>query len=753
MTIYAHSCRQSDGTPCPVSEWELLYTETGEGHLEKVSKLAAFFASKFGAAEWGELAGLWHDLGKYSEAFQAYLLRENGFEAHLEQYKGRVDHSTAGAKHAVANEKLWGRLLAYVIAGHHAGLADAFGDKSSLDGRLKKVIESVDSAPQEVLEAKLDLPIPVISATGVSGARNSFQLAFFTRMLFSCLVDADFLATEAFMSPEKAKDRPAKPASFVQLQSTLDEKLISLAQKSTGSSVVNACRREVLQACRSSAKLEPGLFSLAVPTGGGKTLASLAFALDHAIEHDLNRIIYAIPFTSIIEQTADVFRGVFEELPGEIVLEQHSNLDPDSKHETPQSRLASQNWDAPLVVTTNVQLFESLFASRTSRCRKLHNLVGSVIILDEAQTLPVELLQPVLAAIRELVTDYHCTIVLCTATQPALEHHDDFPIGLTGIREIVADPPELYRRMRRVEVRTIGEQTDEQLVERFAETPSFLAILNTRPHAARLFELLKRKKQSEDSLFHLSTFLCGEHRSARLKEICRRLDRKLPCCVISTQLVEAGVDVDFPVVFRALTGLDSLAQAAGRCNREGKLPQGIVNLFDPVECQPQGYLGSVAATAKELIPDFDDLLDPAAIEQYFQLHYWKQAGDHRWDDRQVMACFPTPPQEFAFDFSTASERFRMIEDTTTPVLVPYGEKGQRLIEQLREDGPDRDLMRRLQRFSVGVYDHVYSQLVGSDVEELPNGGFAVLINEDLYDEQLGLMVDRPGFHQPENMIV
>jgi len=743
MPYYAHTLEGK-----PPEDWEPL-----EAHLQEVATLASEFAGKFSAGDWGRLAGLWHDVGKYSPAFQNYLMTENGFAAHLEEQTGRVDHSTAGAQHANEYVKPWGRLLAYILAGHHAGLADSSVQRTSLDARLTRKIEPYDSAPESLLNTSTVLSNPNLTVDAKDHARLAFQLAFFTRILFSCLVDADFLATEAFMNPEQHAIRPKSTTTFPDLKSSLDNHLESLSQRSESisSSTVAECRTEVLAACRNAAEISPGFFSLTVPTGGGKTLASLAFALEHIVAHGLRRVIYAIPFTSIIEQTATVFRDVFQHLPEEVVLEHHSNVDPGSEHETPRSRLAAENWDAPLVVTTNVQLFESLFSARTSRCRKLHNLVGSVIILDEAQTLPVEFLRPVTTALRELVTDYHCTVVLCTATQPAITLRDEFPIGLENVREIVPEPPKLYERMKRVKVEFIGQVTDDELVARMTESPNFLAVVNTRRHAARLFEMLHSQSDDHESLFHLSTLMCGEHRAQQLKRIRQRLGQGLPCRVISTQLVEAGVDIDFPVVYRAMTGLDSVAQAAGRCNREGKLSSGIVYLFDPVDCRLQGYLASVATTAREIIPDFADLLDPAAISRYFQLHYWKQSGDHQWDERQVMACFPTPPERFAFDFRAAAERFRMIDDQTKAVFVPFG-KGQALIEQLRKDGPYRTLLRKLQRFTVGIYPQVYAQVVGSDIEELAAGGYAVLINKDLYDDQLGLRFDRHGFHEPESLV-
>ncbi|MEQ8837684.1 MAG: hypothetical protein RID07_12830, partial [Lacipirellulaceae bacterium] len=433
------------------------------------------------------------------------------------------------------------------------------------------------------------------------------------------------------------------------------------------------------------------------------------------------------------------------------VLEHHSNLDPEK--ETYRNRLIAENWDAPLVVTTNVQLFESMFANRTSRCRKLHNLAGSVIVLDVAQTLPVELLRPCIEALRELVTNYRCTVVLCTATQPAITKNDDFKIGLEDVREMIPEPTQLYERMRRVEVERIGSVTNEQLVARLEREESFLCIVNTRPHAAKLFAALRENDEDNPSLFHLSTLLCGQHRGELIEIIRDRLKNNLPCRVISTQLIEAGVDVDFPVVFRSMAGLDSVAQAAGRCNREGLRSTGKVYLFDPSDCQVKGYLGATAATTREVLPEYADPLDPAAIQQYFDLHYWNQAGAHRWDDKQVMACFPEELGGFAYNFKTAAERFRMIADQGETVYVSYGTLGSRLIKQLRHAGPSRKLLRQLQRYSVSVYEQIYKQLIAAGDVELTDHGYAILTNDSLYDHQLGLMLDRPGWREPESLVV
>ncbi|MEP3478564.1 MAG: CRISPR-associated helicase Cas3' [Fuerstiella sp.] len=769
---YAHSLESR-----PITDWELL-----EDHLRDVAELAREYAAGFKASDWGSLVGWWHDVGKYSAEFQAYLRFENGFEAHLEQYTGRVDHSTAGAQHAVKTFPREGRVLAYCIAGHHAGLADQMSDSgcSGLSDRLLKQIPNFSRAPSEVL-AVPQLSKPALSFEHGCVQRASFQLSFFTRMLFSCLVDADFLATESFMSPDRGAQRLGNLPTLNEMQTTLDQHLSSL--NTSTDTTVGIARSEVLSACRCKAIEKPGLFSLTVPTGGGKTLSSLAFALKHANENSMSRVIYAIPFTSIIEQTASVFRNVFQGLSDATVLEHHSSLDPDL--ETVASRMASENWDAPLVVTTNVQFFESLYAAKTSRCRKLHRICNSVIILDEAQSIPVELLKPTLAVIRELVADYGCTVVLCTATQPSILKREGFEIGLEEATEILPQPERLYQTMKRVSIRSIGPQSNEQIVNCLAEHSQFLCIVNTRLHASRLYQSLRlhRGRRSEglvdDStnslvsghgakgLFHLSTLMCGQHRHDTLEEIRQRLRDDQQCQVISTQLIEAGVDVDFPIVYRALTGVDSIAQAAGRCNREGKRPTGDVVVFEPTEIKLRGYLRTVAESAAELIAGQDsdrlDLLDLDIVQQYFQLHYRKHRGGNTskgdgWDKRDVMGCFPAPMNKMHFNFRTAAERFRWIEDTAETVFVPYGD-GAKLIDRLREIDGDphhaselRELLRRLQRYSVGLYTNVFKSLVGTDIEVL-GSGYAVLINPTCYDKNVGFQIDNVGFYEPETLIV
>jgi len=755
MLKYAHTIQDQ-----PPESWEPL-----EDHLQLVAEFCSRFAASFDAKDFGFVLGMWHDLGKYSKEFQAYLHQANGFEANLENVSPsmRVDHSTAGAQLAdrLFGKHPYGRILAYCIAGHHAGLADAMSASgvSGLDRRLAKVVPDVSDAPVQLQQKPVLADEPPICLGG-DDVSVAFQLAFFTRMLFSCLVDGDYLATEAFMSPEKVSERRIDVPHLSTLREILGEHLQELSAGKQGA--VADARTDVLNACLRAASSDCGLFSLTVPTGGGKTLSSLAFALAHAETHEMARVIYAIPFTSIIEQTANVFRDVFADVPDVTILEHHSNTDPD--RETPTTRLVTQNWDVPIVVTTNVQLFESLFASRTSSCRKLHNICNSVIILDEVQAIPVDLLRPTLAVIQELVRNYRCTVVLCTATQPALGKSEDFRIGLSSVTEIIPNPPQLFERLKRVQISHIGPQSDEQLTGQLIQYDQFLCIVNTRPHAANLFARLTRLNDADkktNSLFHLSTCMCGQHRKQVLDTIRQRLQDDLSCQVVSTQLIEAGVDVDFPVVFRSLAGVDSIAQAAGRCNREGRQATGQVFVFESTEIQLRGYLKATADSAAELMADLQpedmDLLNQDIVRRYFDLHFWRHSD--RWDAKQVMNCFPDPYHTMQFNFQAAAKRFQWIDDVSKTVFVPYNVEARRLIKELRRLHDDvqqismlRKVLRQLQRYSVNLFPQIFNAMVGTDIEVL-DSGYAILTNESCYDRHLGFRPDKSGYHEPNSLII
>ncbi|MGD8450175.1 MAG: CRISPR-associated helicase Cas3' [Phycisphaerae bacterium] len=708
---------------------------------------AAGFAEVFGAGDWGRLIGLWHDIGKYSTEFQEYLRQANDVEAHLETRQGKVDHSSAGAQHAAAEYRgVTGQLLAYCIAGHHGGLPDNVdpgGGESGLASRLKKAICDYSATPQEILKQP-KLHAPVFKPEDEGKSLSAFQLSVFCRMLYSCLVDADFLATEAFMQPEQAAERVQAPPAMAELLTRLDAHLERLAASAAKDSAVNRARVDVLAQCREKARCGPGLYSLTVPTGGGKTLSSLAFALHHAIAHDLRRVIYAIPFTSIIEQNAKVFRGALAGDGPDVVLEHHSNLESDK--ETRWGRLAAENWDAPIVVTTNVQLFESLFASKPSRCRKLHHIARSVIILDECQTLPVTLLAPTLRMLDELRRNYGCTVVLCSATQPAVEQREGFRIGLAGVREIIADPPALSASLQRVDVQRVGKLDNTAVVERLRQHERVLCVVNTRRHALELFTALCEATDSADGVFHLSTRMCAAHRTDVLARIRERLDpaRPQPCRVISTQLIEAGVDIDFPVVFRAMTGLDSLAQAAGRCNREGRLPRGDVFVFD-TDVDPRGDLRLRRQLGSEVAPEHDDLLGLEAIEHYFRLLYWTRQDE--WDREKILGDFGFGGGGLHFQFREAARKYRLIPDGQQPVIVPYGSIGEKLVAELRAmiEDPGRNFDRRAQRHVVALYQWEFDQLRQNQAIAQYHERFWVLENNAAYDERVGLRTDVSGF--------
>ncbi|WP_369798708.1 CRISPR-associated helicase Cas3' [Achromobacter sp. DMS1] len=567
--------------------------------------LARRFAGAFGAAELAEVQGWLHDLGKYSEAFQQRLRGA----AH------RVDHSTWGARVAVRRYPHLGHLLAYGIAGHHAGLAngDGEGERTALRQRLDPGFElpALDPAWEQDFTLPAELALPRLKAH--SRARANFQWAFLARMLFSCLVDADFLDTERFYLRAQGlpdyRGADTNPPGLVQLQAELNQYLAGLS----GHGEVNAIRAEILRHVRERAERAPGLFSLTVPTGGGKTLASLAFALDHAIRHGLRRVIFVIPFTSIVEQNAAVFRKALGPLGDQAVLEHHSAFvqsepprdDPEKYQAQKKLQLAMENWDAPIVVTTAVQFFESLFAARPSQCRKLHRIAGSVVVLDEAQAMPLKLLRPCVAAIDELARNYRASVVLCTATQPALAA-PAFEGGLTEVRELAPDPGRLFRKLERVRVRHLGMLDDEALAGHMRAREQVLCIVNNRRHARAVYQAMA----DLPGACHLTTLMCARHRSAVLDEVRARLKKGQPCRLVSTSLIEAGVDVDFPTVLRAEAGLDSIAQAAGRCNREGLRPRD----------------GSEVLV---FLPENPDWAPPPELAQYAQAARARRSGNSR----------------------------------------------------------------------------------------------------------------------------
>ncbi len=758
-------------------------------HSEAVGLRCAVFASSFGWTEVGRLMGCLHDIGKCSPAFQAYIEAATG-----EVGSRGPDHATAGAREAVAIlGQPVGRLVAFALAGHHSGLADG----EDLADRLAKAIE-----PYESWRAHVG-PLPTRAALAETrppreGAEGrGFTYAFLARMLFSCLVDADRLETAGFYA--RAEGRSADCVEGTPLpilrdrlrahMATLSDRAGARAGTATAAGL-NAARAEILAHALGKVALSPGLFTLTVPTGGGKTLASLAFALAHAAEHDLRRIVYVIPFSSIIEQTAAVFRGALGPAPGVPndgdVLEHHASFDwetalradraaEDGRGSAPVERLqrATENWDAPVVVTTAVQFFESLFSNRPSACRKLHNLAGSVIVLDEVQTLPLRILRPCLAALDELARNYGASIVLCTATQPAWRQIDgkllERPGGRPGRnlgldipveRELAPDPAGLFERLRRVEVDYRPEPiADDVVAARFAEQPQMLCIVNSRRHAKAMFDRI----QDLPGAIHLSTWMCPRHRRLVLERARADLKAGAPVRIVSTSLIEAGVDIDLPEVWRAAAGIDSCLQAAGRCNREFTLAAGRLVVFLQVEDRAPHDLGQAWDAGREVLRHHPDPQTLAAIAAYFGRLYANLGSDlldgstlGTGQDKRpypILRHIRERADDLAFPFASIAEAFRVIEDTMAPVIVPWSSgpddtEAADLLRRIRAmNAPQRGDLRRLQHYTVSIPETQRGAWFDQGVLRAvhPSLGDAMLCFDDLalYDERSGLRVSEP----------
>ncbi|MDV0445549.1 hypothetical protein MmiAt1_11320 [Methanimicrococcus sp. At1] len=722
---------------------------------------------------------MWHDLGKFNPEWQTYLLKSNGeyeenekeeLDSNKIQVYKKIDHSIAGAIYCskIASEQKIPFpkseiVLGYLIAGHHTGLPDwdDCGSKGkTLPERIaeEEVFHHLDKAlkgniPDEILSVSF----PKSSPCNMPISQEELHL--WIRMLYSCLVDADYLDTEYFMSPNLTELR-SQYKTLPELKELFGNYMI---QKTSAAnrSVVNEERQKILNECREKASLEPGLFTLTVPTGGGKTLSSMAFALEHALLYGKKRIIIAIPYTSIIEQTAAEYKKIFG---SENVIEHHCNLEPEK--ETLQSKLATENWDAPIVVTTNVQLFESLFASKSSACRKLHNVSNSVIILDEAQTLPPEYLKPILMSVKSLSHCFKTSIVLCTATQPALTGNIGSEIatfkvfGEKDVREIIADPPSFFQAFQRVQIEVFGSLTSppswEEIAEKLIEYDQILCIVSSKTDCSDLYDLMP------EGTIHLSGYMCSRHRSQIIQEIKLKLQQNLPVRVICTQIIEAGVDIDFPVVFRALSGLDRIAQAAGRCNREGKQTIGKVCVFKSPTKAPRGLLRKSEDSGFELYsynPEKYTQLNPENFEIYFKNFYSKV---NNFDQKEINELLIKNACLLKIQFRKASNEFKMIDDSNQyAVIVKYFDKfennefdeGQnsnkiyekqsadveKLIEKLRWGGPTKYLMRQLQGYAVIIYENQLEQMKRNGMIEEINGIY-VQCSEHLYDSVKGLQV-------------
>lgn len=718
-------------------------------HLTGVADLAGRFAAAFGEEEMGRLLGLYHDVGKYSREFQAYI---RAGEEEKKRRRGSVDHSTAGAQEIAklrqgADDEKSRRLgrgmtqvMAFCIAGHHGGIPNRgttanTAEEGTLLSRLKR-----QNLPDYRAYHEADLPqiLPLPSLLLAQVVRAPLSAMLYTRMLFSCLVDADFLDTEDFMAAGKVgREGFASLDTLLEcLQKSLEEKFLkpkTEKEKQKRQLPINEKRSALLaQSIAAGKEAKGNLYRLTIPTGGGKTISSLAFALHYAAhaKRKRKRIIYVIPYTSIIEQNAAVFRELLGE---ENVVEHHQHVDYDDVQDTDMNRkrLATENWDAPVIVTTNVQFFESLFSNRPSKCRKLHNLAESIVIFDEAQMIPLDYLRPSLAAIEALVRHYACTAVLCTATQPPLGQFFSEDMQPLEICPALMENAAFFRRTK-IELRE-GTLTEEELAEELAAHAQVLCIVNVKKTAQHVFDLL----EEEEGNYHLSTNLYPVHREQVLAEIRARLKDGKPCRVISTSLVEAGVDLDFPCVLREINGLDSIVQAAGRCNREGRrsAEESVVHVFSLEKLARNAQLS--AEITKNVARSFaEDLASPEAIRRYFEELY-DLSGKNRLDKKDIMG------QSGKFAFADIADDVRLIEDRTKPIFIPQTEEGQALLARLERGERSRALMRKVGRYIVTAYtgydEAPFDRLAAQGKIRMLDENLAVLTDMSAYDAQRGLL--------------
>lgn len=697
------------------------YIQSNDVHQQGVAELASRFADSFGMGEWGKVLGLLHDIGKEKRAYQQHIMKDSGYcpEAKVE---GDSSHAYVGGLVAHQLFSQATPILSNIIMGHHRGLYD--------DGDWKALLEQ--DIPDEVtipsITEQLNIPQKPFS-------KEDFH--HLVRMLYSCLVDADYLDTEAFMNPEQSRLRGSK-ATMSELCLKLESHLEKLGEGSPDTEV-NRIRRYVQQCCKNSSDGPIDYYSLTVPTGGGKTLSSLLCALRHAVKNDLQRVIIAIPYTSIIVQTAATLKAIFGE---DNVLEHHSSVEYDdegNKELTRQLQLATENWDYPIVVTTNVRFFESLFSNKPSQCRKLHNIAKSVVILDEVQTLPLEFLQPIINTFKSLKNIFGTSFLFTTASQPILDGTirgtnslNQFE-ALPQIHEIIPAEARLHDKLRRVELEiNNAPQTYDEVARQIAQHDRVLCIVNTRKDAKELFERLPQ----EGLTLHLSRMMYPAHVrqtidtiKAALKDENQRIIR-----VVATQLIEAGVDIDFPVVYRQEAGLDSILQAAGRCNREGKLDICKTHVFSlSAEHQlPHGYISQANYARLNMVGEFD-WFAPEAMRAYFGQLF---ARCESFDKKQIGSLLYKPNE---MNFQEAAEQFCLIEDETTSIFVQR-DGGRALVEDLKRNGPSYPLMKKLSQYAVSVRQKDFQTLNDAGALEEINGIW-VLSQESLYDDKVGLITD------------
>ncbi len=766
---YAHS-KGHEGLKQPLHE-----------HLLQVGALARQFAAPLGpdAQEEAFCAGIAHDLGKYSVLFQNRLLRHQ-----LPDGVAALDHGSPGAKLLAETYGYHSFIPALIAHGHHIGLRsrEDLANEVKRPRRKGAVIWSetdLDRLKAYASAEGIQLPEQLVTSLSLGSEVEKYSAStlLMVRMIYSCVVDADYLDTEAHFHGGRRSGASLQSRRALDL---LDRHIRDLRAGSTASTQVDTVRKELRQACLDAAESPKGTFTLTAPTGSGKTLAMLAFALRHAEKHGLERIIFVLPYLSIIDQTAQQLRDLFTPVFGtDYVLEHHSgtvnlstsgadaspaNQDPDDRLEARRKEL-TENWDAPIIVTTSVQCLESLFANRPGACRKLHNMANAVLLFDEVQTLPPHLSVPTLGTLDTLARKCNSTVLFSTATQPAFEHLGDLMERYSEPRwrpaEIVPEPARLFEAMKRVQVTWPGKEdqwTWEETADRIVESPEqqALVIVNLRRHTHTLFGLLEKRVQRE-ALFHLSTTLCAGHREDVLKKVRDRLADDLPCILVSTQCVEAGVDLSFPVVYRAFGPLDSIAQAAGRCNRHGETDKGRVVVFTPQEEEyPGGVYKDAAGVAGHLVTELDghvDLDDPATHKKYFEALY--DVTNQAEPTKKISEAHQS------LDFPVIAGAYKIIPEPTARVLVAWrSDEYRSLCDEVRRDGLTRDWVQRAQPHAVSILLHQAEGKLRDNLLHVPlhpsrktkwrefaNDWF-VAAHEDEYDEHLGWV---PGVQQDSYM--
>jgi len=697
--------------------------QTNEEHCAGVAEFAFKFANKIDMGNWGRLLGLIHDRGKEKEDFQRYIKIKSGYDRNVGKY-GDKSHSLIGALLLDKKYKDGFRILPNIIAGHHRGLYDT----DSLELLLQKDI------PCEVSNF-----IPDLRIERPNNLLKPKDLSHLTRILFSCLTDADYLDTEKFMNHACYESR-SNNATIKDLKIKLDSWIEQ--NMTTPENSLNTIRQDIQNRCREKSLCPSGFFELTVPTGGGKTISSIVWAIDHAYKCNKDRIIIAIPYTSIIIQTANVLKKIFG---ADNVLEHHSVVDEENTSE--RTKLLSENWDAPIVVTTNVQLFESMFSNKPGKCRKLHSLCNSVLILDEVQNLPLSFLQPIVDSLGTYVKLFKMSVLLCTASQPVL-NGDIKGLGQTmfnGIKDdinsIIPETELLHDKMRRVKIEmpTKPESLDS-VAKRLSVHNRVLCIVNTRKLASELYTLMP----CDGDLIHLSRMMCSRHIQDKIDEIRHLLESnsEKPLRVISTQLIEAGVDIDFPVVYRQFTGLDSILQAAGRCNREAKGINAKTFVFEIAGHISRGLMGITSDAMKQLLsmePE-SDWLAPETMRKYYQILYSKC---HSFDKENIVELTNNPDN---ISFETVADKFKLIDDKEINVIVNYGNASE-YIDELRKYGSSKNILKQLGQYSVGIRPSLFYEFYKMGIIDEPYEGVYYIPLKEQYDDNIGLKVNNEYIEQ------